>query len=342
MNQYETAHRAVGMVDRVAHGTILVSGADRAPWLQGLLTNDIKMLGAGRGCYAAWLTPQGRMITDMGVLELGDRILLDVPAPFAEALATRLERLVFAEDVQLQNASERFEVVRVIGALAAESVAAAIKDVTDGPAITGAELARWIEYQNTAFLLPDAEVIVVSDHRLGVPGYDIYSTTGTDMRSALEQAGAAHLSEPVAETLRIEAGRPLFGVDMDTDTIPLEAGIEDRAISFSKGCYVGQEVIVRVISRGHGRVVRKLVGLVSEGERVPSAGEPLVANGHEIGRVTSATRSPALGRPIALGYVHRDFAEPGSRIALGGVTGESATVTQLPFVTVTPDHTTGR
>ena len=342
MNQYETAHRAVGMIVRVAQGTIFVSGVDRASWLQGLLTNDITTLGQGRGCYAAWLTPQGRMITDMRVLELGDRILLGVAAPSAAALATRLEQLVFTEDVQVQNASDRFDVVRVVGPLAAESIVVALTALMGRSTITGAELAQWVEYQNAVFSIRDADVIVVRDDGLGVPGYDIDSTIGADVRRALEQAGVAHLDESGAETLRIEAGRPLFGVDMDTDTIPLEAGIQDRAISFSKGCYVGQEVIVRVMSRGHGRVVRKLVGLALEGGRVPNAGEPLFANGHEIGRVTSATRSPALGRPIALGYVHRDFAEPGNRVALTNVSGESAIVTQLPFVTFAPEHTIGR
>ena len=342
MDQYEIAHRAVGQIGGVAQGAIFVSGSDRASWLQGLLTNDIKALGPGQGCYSAWLTPQGRMITDMCVLELGDRILLEVPAPSAGALASRLEQMVFAEDVRLENASQRLDVVRVVGPLAGERVAAAVTTMTSTRTITAAELARWVEYQNRVFSPAGAHVLVVRDQRLGVPGYDIYSTIGSDVRQVLEHSGVVPLSEQMAETLRIEAGRPLFGVDMDTDTIPLEAGIEDRAISFSKGCYVGQEVIVRVISRGHGRVVRKLVGLVLDRERVPGAGEPLVTNGREIGRVTSAALSPALGRPIALGYVHRDFAEPGNRIALGGDAGDRATVTRLPFVTFAPEHTTGR
>lgn len=336
MNQYEIAHRSVAMIHPLAQGTIFVYGADRASWLQGLLTNDIAALSAGRGCYAAWLTPQGRMVTDMRVFELGERILLDVPAPLATALATRLEQLVFAEDVRIEDASDRFEPIRVIGPAAAEAVAAAVSAVAGKATIAGAEIARWIEYQNAAFTVVQSEAIVVKANGLGVAGYDIYSTMGADLRHALERAGAAHLDHSIAETLRIEAGRPLFGVDMDTDTIPLEAGIEDRAMSFSKGCYVGQEVIVRVVSRGHGRVVRKLVGLVLEGERVPDAGEPLFTNGREIGRVTSATRSPALDRPIALGYVHRDFAEPGHRVAVGVASGATATVTQLPFVTFVP------
>jgi len=132
------------------------------------------------------------------------------------------------------------------------------------------------------------------------------------------------------DTLRIEAGRPAFGVDMDTETIPLEAGIEGRAISYTKGCYVGQEVIVRVTTRGHGRVARRLVGLVVEGDRVPARGETLRAGGREVGHVTSATWSPALGRPIALGYVQRDFTAPGTAVAVGE-DATAAAVTPLPF-----------
>ena len=122
---------------------------------------------------------------------------------------------------------------------------------------------------------------------------------------------------------------PLFHRDMDEDTIPLEAGIEPRAISFTKGCYVGQEVIIRVMHRGHGRVARKLVGLAIDADRVPASEALIHAGDREIGRVTSATWSPALNRPIALGYVHRDFVEPGTRVA---VADSAAAVVVLPLV----------
>jgi folate-binding protein YgfZ len=117
---------------------------------------------------------------------------------------------------------------------------------------------------------------------------------------------------------------------MDEDTIPLEAGIEDRAISLTKGCYVGQEVIIRVLHRGHGRVARKLVGIVfAPAASVPSRGERILAADRDIGSITSAVESPALGAPIALGYVHRDFQQPGTSVTVGA---RSGTVTTLPFV----------
>jgi folate-binding protein YgfZ len=133
--------------------------------------------------------------------------------------------------------------------------------------------------------------------------------------------------------LRLEAGRPLFLVDMDEHTIPLEAGLEDHAISFTKGCYVGQEVIVRVMHRGHGRVARKLVGLLLGKDGVARAGDRILRDARELGRVTSTAWSPTLQRPIALGYVHRDFVSPGTLVEVQTQQGTSpAEVSALPFV----------
>ena len=129
--------------------------------------------------------------------------------------------------------------------------------------------------------------------------------------------------------LRVEAGVPLFHRDMDEETIPLEAGIESRAISLTKGCYVGQEVIIRVLHRGHGRVARKLVGLKIDGEAVPAAGAAVMNGDRAVGEVTTGVHSPALGGPIALAYVQRDFIAPGTVLS---VNGAGATVTALPFV----------
>ncbi len=146
----------------------------------------------------------------------------------------------------------------------------------------------------------------------------------------LRALDVAELDEGTAEAIRIEAGVPRFHRDMDEDTIPLEAGIESSAISMTKGCYVGQEVIIRVLHRGHGRVVRKLVGLTFDhGARVPVAGAVVRRNDREVGHITSACASPALLRPIALAYVHRDFVEPGTVVSADDL---RADVTRLPFV----------
>ena len=172
-------------------------------------------------------------------------------------------------------------------------------------------------------------------------GFDLLIDTAhlEGLAQALREAGAVDVDPAVAEICRIESGRPIFGKDMAEDTIPLEAGIEDRAISLTKGCYVGQEIIIRVLHRGHGRVARRLVGLMLDpGAAVPAPGSAIRAGDREIGTITSAALSPALGRPIALGYVHRDFVEPGTAVTVADAGRSSpALTTRLPFVSSTLD-----
>jgi folate-binding protein YgfZ len=240
---------------------LAISGADRAGWLQGLVTNDVQNLSPGESRYAAWLTPQGRMITDMNVVASGDRLLLDVPATLAANLRDRLDALIFAEDVQVADESGRLLVWTLI-----------TDTLTD---IVGETLPA--EYKR----LPEIDL-------------DTF------------------------DVIRIERGIPRFLADMMEDTIPLEAGIEDRAISFTKGCYIGQEIIVRVTHRGGGRVARKLVRWHADDSAaiVPLHDAPIFSGSKQIGRVTSAAFSPAMGKVVGLGYVHRDFVDPGTEIAI--------------------------
>ena len=288
---------------------IAVSGPDRASFLQGLLSNDIPALTAGRGCYAAWLTPQGRMLTDLHVLESGDMILLDVPAADAEQTAERLEQFHFTEDVQIANLAGSLRSVWLHGPMASQIL---MKMAPRKGAPCSEDFAGWANYQNTRTELAGTPVVIARIDQLGVPGYAIYVDVAQEaaLTTSLASAGAVPATPRTLEAARIEAGYPIFGIDMNTDTIPLEAAIEDRAISLTKGCYVGQEVIIRVLHRGHGRVARKLVGLHVEGA-VPPHGAKIFAGDREIGVVTSAAHSPRFGA-IALGYVHRDFIEPGT------------------------------
>jgi len=150
------------------------------------------------------------------------------------------------------------------------------------------------------------------------------------LQAKLRSAGTSELDAETAEAIRIEAGVPKFLRDMDEETIPLEAGIESRAISMTKGCYVGQEGIIRVLHRGHGRVAKRLVGIVLDGESVPIPGATIRADdGRDVGHVTSSVLSPALKRPIALAYLQRDFVAPGTAVS---VDGSRAVVTEVPFV----------
>jgi folate-binding protein YgfZ len=194
-------------------------------------------------------------------------------------------------------------------------------------------LSKLGEHGNTRASFDGGPAIVARITDTGEPGFDLFveRERADALGSALGAAGATPIDPATAETVRIESGVPLFHRDMDEETIPLEAGIEGRAISMSKGCYVGQEVIIRVLHRGHGRVARRLVGLVVEGLSAAAAGASIRVGDRDIGQVTSSTMSPAVGRPIALGYVHRDFIQPGTRVTVGGA---NATVHALPFVPV--------
>lgn len=262
IESYQTALQNGAVVRRGDRGVLAVSGADRASWLQGLLTNDVENLADGETRYSAYLTPQGRMITDMNVVARGDRILLDVPAPLAVSLRDRLDGLIFSEDVHVTDESATQHVWTVIA------------------------------------------------------GDTLSDVIGETLPAEFQSLAAIDLD--TFEVIRIERGVPRFLVDMTEDTIPLEAGIEDRAISFTKGCYVGQEIIVRVTHRGGGRVAKKLVQWAADGDAsvVPMPDSKIFSFDKEIGRVTSAAFSPRLNRVVGLGYVHRDFAEGGTEIAI--------------------------
>ena len=303
----------------------MVSGRDRASYLQGLLTNDIPAVKAGEGCYAAYLTAQGRMISDMWVYELGDVILLNLPGETTAAVLARLDQFIFSEDVQLGDVSGTFAQIAVVGPDAARLVEALLDA---SPAV---RLASLPEHGNMRGHIRESPAIITRVTDTGAPGFDVYVDRERAgwLKEQLAATGAQAADSETAEILRVETGVPAFGRDMDEDTIPLEAGIESRAISMTKGCYVGQEVIIRVLHRGHGRVAKKLVGLVLDGDVVPTPGAIVTSADRGVGEITSAVRSPALGRPLALAYVQRDFLAIGTVLS---VDGAQATVTALPFV----------
>lgn len=292
--EYESLRESAGVIDRSDRGVVRVDGADRRAFLQGLLTNDIQALGPGAACYSALLTPQGRMITDMHVLETGEHLLIDVRRGDAAALAGRLDQSVFTEDVTVRDASEEYGRVAVAGPHAQHVLEQAL--AADPRVVTR-------HFADPAYEVPFFEVFAEKEALDAVV-------------KGLRDAGAHDVGREAAETLRIESGVPLFGIDMDEDTIPLEAGIQDRAISFTKGCYVGQEVIVRILHRGQGRVARRLVrfeiAVASEAD-LPVPGTRVEKDGKQIGTLTSVAWSPARERGVALGYVSRDYAEPGAR-----------------------------
>jgi folate-binding protein YgfZ len=303
-------------------------------FLQALLTNDVASLADGRARYAAYLTPQGRMITDLVVRHRGDHLIATVPRGIAPALATRFDLLIFTEDVRVADESDRVGQILVAGGDAPGIVASAAialgRAESDAP-IDAARLA--------ALSAPDhimaGDILIARSDRTDLPTFEVVfpSTSRGAIAAALSAAGAIEMEPALVTALRIDAGRPEFGIDMNVETIPLEAGLLERAISQSKGCYVGQEVIVRVLHRGAGRVARKLVRLVFDDgiAAPPREGATIVAAGagsgassiRDTGRITSAGWSDVRDRAVALGYVHRDDATSGTRVS---AVGQRATV----------------
>jgi tRNA-modifying protein YgfZ len=342
MTGYDAVKKTTGVADRSGEARFRVTGPDRVTWLQGLLTNDIVALTPGTGCYAAYLTPQGRMVADVRVLHRGDALLLDVPAVARAAVFERLTTFIIMEEVELEDVTDTLARVGLHGPEAYATLAACVTfeeeaaGVAAGSGAAGAasasvaERARTLaEHASLRASFRGHELLVAGSRDLGAFGFDLYcpSDAKGELLEALVAAGAVAIDDEAWHTLRLEAGRPLFGVDMTMETIPLEAGIEDRAISFTKGCYVGQEIIIRVMHRGHGRVARKLVGLQSTSTAAIAPNATIHAGDREIGRVTSAAFAPAHDRWIAMGYVQRDFVEPGTAVVINDT---PANVVALP------------
>ena len=317
LEQYRAVRDGSGVLDRSARSRLRLTGSDRKEYLQGLLTNDIVALTPGAGCYAALLTAQGRMISDMYVVEAGDAILMDLEPAFGEKVFAHLERFIFSEDVQVANETTSRSQIGVYGPAAASVVSSVIGDA----GLSAADLNAMTVLGNRTLRWRDADVLIVRRDDVGIAGFDLVidAAQSAALIAAVRAAGAIEIDSALAETFRVEAAVPRFGHDMDEDTIPLEAGIEDRAISMTKGCYVGQEIIVRVLHRGHGRVARKLVLLRIDGAdvgAVPQKGDRVHAADRDIGFVTSAVASPAMGTVLAMGYVHRDFVEAGTALGI--------------------------
>ncbi len=307
--QYRTIEEDVVCADISSRGRLQFQGADATRFLHALVTNDVAGLVPGRGVYAAWLTPQGRMITDLRLLRTEDAILAEVPEGLAAALQARFDQLLFSEDVQVTDITASTRAWLVVGGRAVDVVAAE----------TGADPAAVAALPILGHLTSgDFRVIRTDDTDL--PSFEVWGKTSSEV------IFPKITSELIFDSLRIEAGRPKFGVDMTTETIPLEAGLLDRAISQSKGCYVGQEVVVRILHRGGGKVVKHLMRLecAADVTTVPQVAAELEHDGKAVGAITSAATSVVSGRVIALGYVHRDAAVVGNTLHLPS--GASASI----------------
>jgi len=304
--EHRTLTEACGLVDRAGRGRLALTGADRRTFLHGQVTNDIEVLEPGRGCYAALLTHKGKMLTDLRVLELGDEMLLSCERAGLQELFNMIRRYKLGSDVELHKRTLEMGELSLIG--------------PDARRVAGAGGLGTYEHDNARAEIGGRPVVLATTD-LGVDVFCAAEHT-EDVRGALVAAGAAEVSEAAAEVLRIEHGRPRYGLDLDDSVIPQEAGLNERAVSFTKGCYVGQETVARLFYRGKPN--RHLRGLRLSAPVEP--GTPLQRGEREVGRVTSVAVSPSHG-PIGLAIVRREAA-PGDPLQAGEAT---ATVAELPF-----------
>jgi folate-binding protein YgfZ len=388
--EHAALRESAGVLDLSFRGRICVAGADRVRFLHGQVTNDVKKLSVGEGCYAALVTAKGKMESDLNIFCLPDELLLDFEPGLTRKISQRLEKFIVADDVQIVDAAAHYGLLSVQGPKAEDVVRATglfgvppsggpadanpnrvnaelpakpfdsvkISDATLGeiyltnpPRLflsgsSGRESAHALLHESHSRLTSAATGDLIS------AGFDLFvpnsslNAVADKLIAVAKQIGGRAIGWQAFETARIEAGIPRFGVDMDESNLPLESGIENCAVSYNKGCYIGQEVINRIHSFGH--VTKELRGLrlADDLSALPQKHDKLFHNGKEIGYITSAVKSPALnalvapklqsaGGNIALGYVRREPNQIGTELTLRTAAGESsAKIVDLPFVSL--------
>lgn len=309
LSDQERAVRAgAGLVDRSERGKLALTGGEAKRFLQGQVTQDVLALEPGTGAYAAFLTNKGKMLGDLRVLDTGEELSLDTERVALQALFTLVRRYSLGFDVELHRRTLERGLLSLVGPQARALLGDAAADLGER------------EHDNVAAEVDGVPVVLVATWE----GVDLFvdSAQTAALAAALEARGAVPVAEEVAETLRVERGRPRYGVDLDDATIPQEAGLNERAVSFTKGCYVGQETVARLFYKGKPN--RHLRGLRLSEPVAP--GTELTLDGRRVGAVGSVARSPEHG-PIALALVRRE-AEPGTSVSAGQATAE---VVALPF-----------
>jgi folate-binding protein YgfZ len=351
--EHKALRETAAVIDLSFRSRICLTGADRVRFLHGQVTNDVKKLRSGEGCYSAITTAKGKMESDLNIFALADELLLDFEPGLTEKISARLEKFIVADDVQIVDAAPHYGLLSVQGPKAADVIdALGLFGWGERPREPLAPLTPDGSSAASPHQLPDktfdsvkisdatlGEIYLANNPRLGTNGFDLFvpnnslGAVADKLIAAAKQIGGRACGWTAFETARIENGIPRFGADMDETNIPLECGIESRAIVYNKGCYIGQEVINRIHSVGH--VTRKLraLRLAADLEPLPKKGDKLFHAGKEVGYVTSAVKSLSLNANIALGYVRREANQIGNELTLRTAAGESpAKIVELPFV----------
>ena len=398
--EHAALRQSAGVLDFSFRSRICLTGTDRVRFLHGQVTNDVKKLRVGEGCYAALTTNKGKMESDLNIFCLADELLLDFEPGLTEKISQRLGKFIVADDVQIVDVAPHYGLLSVQGPKAIDVISALglfgwgerprepiLANGQHGSSVASPHRLPTKSLASVKFSDATLGEIYLANHaRLSssplptkrgegqgegqnpassprpsppfhggegeniLSGFDLFvpntslGAVADKLIAAAKQIGGRACGWQAFETARTEAGIPRFGVDMDETNLPLECGIESRAVVYNKGCYIGQEVINRIHSFGH--VNRELRGLrLAENlKSLPQRGDKLFRDGKEIGYVTSAVKSPVLnalvapklqseGGNIALGYVRREANQIGNELILQTAAGESpAKIVELPFV----------
>ena len=324
--EHMAVRQQTGILDLSYRGRVRLSGPERGKFLQGLITNDVLKLTEGGGLYAAILNPKGRMLADLKLYCIQEAFLLDLDREITDKTVQILNRYRLVSKVQLEDLSDQLAQLAVHGPGAAPLV----------EKVLGVSPPPIPELSSITVQWQGHTVYLIRSGYTGEEGFDlILPVEGAEpLWKRLCQAKDPLTIRPVGlealKSLRVEAGIPQYGLDMDENTFPPEAGLEEKAISYTKGCYVGQETIARI--KSYGQVHRRLAGLIFEeglsaGE-FPQPKDKVLKEGQEIGFVTTTVNSPLLKRPIALAYIQRKAFEPDLPVTVGKCT---ARTTELPF-----------
>lgn len=319
---YYAANEHAAVRDRSDRGRLLITGPDRARFLHNLCTNEVKRLAPGAGCEAFVTTPQGKTLAHVTLHALPDFIYVRTDAAALGALGAHLAKYGVFDDVAIEDISAKTVELHVAGP-DAERIISEMGGPLPGPSPLDCTTAE----------LDEVPIDLLREAPTGRPGLTLIAVRPAAPDGWLQilvERGAVVLDQPEWEALRIEAGTPVFGRDLTADNLPQELGRDRQAISFVKGCYLGQETVARLDALGH--VNKILRGFLFNPGVAPSPGTALMADGKTVGTLTSVAFSPGFNLPIGLGYVRTTHAEAGRTLSIdAGPDGATAVVTDLPM-----------
>jgi folate-binding protein YgfZ len=320
--EFAALRNACGVYDLGFRGRISLAGGDRMRWLNGMVTNNIRDLAVGRGLYAFLLNPQGRILGDMSVYNLGEKLVVETDRSQVDKIVATFDHYIIMDDVEVTDIGEKQATLGLTGPKSRTVLNAA------GIKVPELQPLQMITPQcNCDCGCVECTVVRGEDaqhesYELWLAPQDVYKTW-----QGLLASGATPVGSEALEVQRIVAGIPLYGVDIRERDLPQETE-QIRALNFNKGCYVGQEIVERIRSRG--AVHRKLTGFAVEGKAAIPAGAKIICDEKEVGEITSVAvlRGPSGDRTIALGYIRREVGIPGRELTIGG---SAATVSPLPL-----------